>query len=69
MATKTPNLELDTGLVGGGEQMRQALAKNFEKIDDAVAAAAGLPAVTAADNGKVLMVVDGAWAVAELPAA
>lgn len=25
-----------------------------------------LPAVTAADNGKVLMVVDGAWAAAEL---
>lgn len=27
-----------------------------------------LPAVSASDNGKVLMVVDGAWAVAELPA-
>jgi len=27
-----------------------------------------LPAVSASDNGKVLMVVDGAWAAAELPA-
>lgn len=26
---------------------------------------ASLPSVTAADNGKVLKVVDGAWAVAE----
>lgn len=29
------------------------------------ALSAVLPAVTAADNGKVLKVVDGAWAVAE----
>lgn len=28
-----------------------------------------LPAVTAANNGQVLMVVDGAWAAASLPAA
>ena len=27
-----------------------------------------LPAVSAIDNGKVLMVVEGAWAAAELPA-
>ena len=27
-----------------------------------------LPAVSAIDNGKVLMVVNGAWAAAELPA-
>ena len=29
----------------------------------------GLPAVTASDNGKVLMVVNGAWAAASLPSA
>lgn len=58
MATKTTKLGLDTGLVGGGEQLRQALAQNFEKID-----AASLPPVTAADNGKVLKVVDGKWAL------
>ena len=27
----------------------------------------GLPSVTSADNGKVLMVVQGAWAAANLP--
>lgn len=32
------------------------------------ASAGALPAVTADDNGKVLMVVDGAWAIASLPA-
>lgn len=32
-------------------------------------AQAGLPAVTSSDNGKVLRVVDGAWAVVELPSA
>lgn len=30
-------------------------------------AISGLPTVTASDNGKVLMVVDGAWAAASLP--
>lgn len=30
-------------------------------------AISGLPSVTASDNGKVLMVVDGAWAAASLP--
>lgn len=28
-----------------------------------------LPAVTSSDNGKVLMVVDGAWAAASIPSA
>ena len=38
--------------------------------DSAVAIAAsimGLPAVTSADNGKILCVVDGKWAVVSLP--
>ena len=30
-------------------------------------AGSGAPPVTSADNGKVLMVVNGAWAVASLP--
>lgn len=34
----------------------------------ASAAASELPAVKAADNGKVLTVVDGKWAKADLPA-
>lgn len=32
-------------------------------------AGGGLPAVTSADNGKVLQVVNGAWAAASLPSA
>lgn len=61
MATTTPNLGLDTGLVGGGEQLRQALSENFKKIDAALAE--NLPAATVADNGKVLTIVAGvpAW--------
>ncbi len=33
------------------------------------AASSGLPAVSASDNGKVLQVVNGAWAAASLPSA
>lgn len=32
------------------------------------ASGGGLPAVTEADNGKVLMVVDGVWTAVALPA-
>lgn len=39
-------------------------------VADEVAAALGtLPAVTASDNGKVMRVVNGAWAAAQLPSA
>lgn len=36
-------------------------------VDSAVSGVGGLPTVTSADNGKVLMVVNGAWAAASLP--
>lgn len=41
-------------------------AANKQYVDDAVASAS-LPSVTTADNGKILQVVNGAWAAAELP--
>lgn len=40
----------------------------FEEVINAlVGAGGGVPAVTAADNGKVLMVVEGSWAAATIP--
>lgn len=36
-------------------------------VDSAVSGVSGLPTVTSSDNGKVLMVVNGAWAAANLP--
>lgn len=55
MANPTQNLGLDTKLVGGGEQMRQSLAKNFEAID-----AGAMPPITEdVEEGSVLTVVDG----------
>ena len=40
----------------------------FEEVINAlVGAGGGVPAVTDADNGKVLMVVDGSWAAATIP--
>lgn len=38
-------------------------------IAEAIAAIRQLPAVTASDNGKVLRVVNGAWAAATIPSA
>lgn len=40
----------------------------FEEVINAlVGTGSGLPAVTAADNGKILMVVNGSWAAAAIP--
>lgn len=47
--------------IAAGNGLEQSFASNTLTIK--------LPAVTAADNGKVLQVVDGAWAVAALPSA
>lgn len=44
-------------------------AANKKYVDDAVAAAGSLPSVTSSDNGKVLMVVNGAWAAGSIPSA
>ena len=41
-------------------------AANKKYVDDAVAAAGSLPSVTSSDNGKVLMVVNGAWAAGSI---
>ena len=39
------------------------------EVDDKLSAlSTGLPEVSAADNGKILMVVNGAWALVDLPA-
>lgn len=44
-------------------------AANKKYVDDAVSGISGLPAVTTADNGKILQVVNGAWALVEIPSA
>lgn len=53
-----------------GSRIRDALGRIADYFEDNSAGggeggASALPAVTAADNGKVLKVVDGAWAAAE----
>lgn len=44
-------------------------AANKQYVDDAVSGISGLPAVTTADNGKILQVVNGAWALVSIPSA
>jgi len=48
-----------------------ATPAQVEEIANAIAQSggAGLPAVTASDNGKFLRVVSGAWAAETVPAA
>lgn len=39
------------------------------KLKDKFAPIDAIPAVTSSDNGKVLMVVNGAWAAGSIPSA
>lgn len=47
----------------------QTDAELIDKIEDLDLTAGGLPSVTSADNGKLLIVVNGAWAAASVPSA
>lgn len=74
-STGIPKTDLAAGvqnaLIPSGGTTGQVLAKTSGS-DYAVGwtnQSGGLPAVTASDNGKVLMVVNGAWAAASLPSA
>lgn len=51
--------------IAAGTNMTQSYASGTLTL----AANSQLPTVTSSDNGKVLMVVDGAWAAASLPSA
>lgn len=57
-----------TALLKGGPAIDTTDTTKFLRHDGTwQVPSAGLPSVTSADNGKVLMVVNGAWAVASLP--
>ena len=49
---------------GGGDRLRHAIGRIADYFSNNPVGSY-LPAVAAADNGKVLKVVNGAWAVAE----
>lgn len=62
---------VQNALIPAGGSSGQVLAKTSGS-DYAVGwtnQSGGLPAVTASDNGKILQVVNGAWAAASLPSA
>lgn len=43
------------------------LQKSVADLTEIMGALGALPAVTASDNGKTLLVVDGEWTVASIP--
>ena len=57
-------MALDERLLPGSAFAGETLEKNLERILAIIDALDALPAVTAEDNGKILKVVNGAWAAA-----
>ena len=53
----------ETASTATGDRLRDALARIADAIESGSFGGGSLPDVTAADNGRVLMVVDGEWAV------
>ena len=58
---------LYTALGGNADNVASitTIAEMISKIATVVGSTVGLPAVTSEDNGKILKVVDGAWALAD----
>ena len=65
----------DVELLSGDKQDKLISGTNIKTVNSTSLlgsgniAIAGLPTVSAGDNGKVLRVVNGAWAAAQLPSA
>lgn len=58
-----------TSAITAGETVASGTNVTPVTVADLLEAIAGLPAVTSSDNGKVLRVVNGAWAAESLPSA
>jgi len=65
--TKTTAADVGAIPAPGSPTSGDVLTYNGTSWEAAAPSASGLPAVTSSDNGKVLMVVNGVWAAAEIP--